>query len=149
ERISMKRTLHLPSSRSARRGVTLGVGVATLLASAAIGGALATTAHAATGPIDVLLAVGSDRTQRVVSWYTQSSAQQQLVWEEGYNLDGKAHTLTTDPVANTAADATTTPLDPTTGSLLTPAPVKQTGYYNAHVALSGLKPGRSYTYKVG
>ena len=63
----------------------------------AVMGALATSAHASSGPIDVILTVGGDQTQRVVSWYTQSSAPQQLVWEEGYALDRKAHSLTTTP----------------------------------------------------
>lgn len=119
---------------------------AVVLASAAAAGTVA-SAEAASNisadgtPIDVLLGVGATESQRILSWYTPSTANQSVELEKksdltgGTDFNGNKRTIAASRTANGAADSSADP--------------KQSGYSNSHATLLNLAPNTTYSYHVG
>jgi purple acid phosphatase-like protein/calcineurin-like phosphoesterase family protein len=123
------------------------------LGSVLTGGMMAAnaTSNVSTGPLDVLLGVGADQSQRIVSWYYPSNVNQSLEFEKNSDLSGSGAftdaktTVVATKAANTAADTSATDSD-TTGI---PGIANQSGYINAHATITGLLPNTAYSYHVG
>ena len=136
------------NSSRARRAVALGAGSLTALAGLTVYGA--TSAHAADDkPIDIVLGVGSNQSEKIVHWYTHASAQQSVQISEGATFNAAtAKTVVATSAPNSVRDSETDSAvkkDDGSAETLT----GQTGFYNAHVALHDLKPGATYSYRVG
>ncbi|MGW5265007.1 fibronectin type III domain-containing protein [Microbispora sp. NPDC004025] len=114
------------------RRVALGATAAALTAGAVFGGGLATAAHADSVTLTgVVLGVGADETQRVVSWYSSAgTAQVVQVAPASKVVDGRF-----------PANAVTFPA--------TVAANVVNGGYNAHATIDSLKQNTAYAYRVG
>ncbi|GAA0412923.1 hypothetical protein GCM10009530_76840 [Microbispora corallina] len=101
--------------------------------TAAFGVGMATAAHAdnAAAPTGIVLGVGADEAQRVLSWYSSTNTPQVVQVVPTHSLEHgqfprKVVTFPATVTANTV-----------------------NGGYNAHVTLDGLKQNTSYSYRVG
>ncbi|MDD1385497.1 Ig-like domain repeat protein [Curtobacterium poinsettiae] len=136
-------------------GAVLG---AALIAGASMVGTNAATAATNTpttnistgGPIHILLGVGATESQRIASWYFPTNVAQSVEIQktasmtDGVFTDAKK-TIDASEAVNTAADTSAT--DSNTKGIAGIA--AQSGYINAHAAISDLEPNTSYTYHVG
>ncbi len=126
--------LHSTPSRSRGRAATW-LAATTLTAALALTGALATplAATAATASYTgIILGVGADESQRIVTWYTSDdSAQVVQVAPTASLVDG-------DFVASV-----------TTFSATGTANIATSGGYNRHATISGLQENTQYSYRVG
>lgn len=152
----------LSSGASRRRVTTLRIGGAVLGAALLAGASFVSTgaATAATttptsnistgGPIHILLGVGGTESQRIASWYFPTNVAQSLeIQKTASMVDGAfgagKQTIAASTAANTAVDTSTT--DSNTRGI--DGIAAQSGYINAHAAISGLEPNTTYTYHVG
>jgi hypothetical protein len=105
------------------------IGLAVTLA-----GGTATPAVAAdTGaPTRIILGVGADESQRIVTWYTASDTAQQIQLAPTATLAGGAF-----------------PPDAATFAALGTANIATSGGYNRHATITGLKENTAYSYRVG
>ena len=131
-----------------RRSVAIGAGTVTALAGLSVWGINAASA-AGEKPLDIVLGVGATQTEKVVSWYYPTGAQQAIEISEGDTFSSSsAKKVIATSAPNTAPDTqelyAAKKLDGTPETL-----TNQSGYYNAHVALHDLKPNTKYTYHVG
>ncbi|MEN3535155.1 metallophosphoesterase family protein [Microbispora sp. ZYX-F-249] len=114
------------------RRVALGATAAALTAGAVFGGGLATAAHAGSVTLTgLVLGVGADETQRVVSWYASA---------------GTAQVVQVAPAKNLVRgefpeNSVTFPATVTANSV--------NGGYNGHATIDGLKQNTEYSYRVG
>lgn len=130
----------------ARRAIALGACSATVVAGLSFWGINAASA-VGDQPLNIVLGVGSNQTEKVVSWYYPSAAQQAIEISEGTTFDSAtAQKVVATSSANTVADAVTSTKDDAGTSS---PPAAEVGYYNAHVALHDLKANTKYTYHVG
>lgn len=135
-----------------RRAGALAI-TAAVLASAVVGGNVATAeaaSNVSTGPLNILLGVGADESQRILSWYFPANVAQVVELEKTTDLtggvfNGSKQVITASKSANTAADTSVT--DSSTSTV--PGIANQSGYYNAHATIKNLAPNTSYTYHVG
>jgi hypothetical protein len=126
---------------------------AIVLAASAVGGSVASAQAASnisTTPLNLLLGVGANETQRIASWYVPNGAAQSLEIQKTADLTGGSFTsgkktIAASTAANGAADTTLT--DSNTKSL--PGAANQSGYYNAHATISSLEENTTYSYHVG
>ncbi|WP_182874976.1 purple acid phosphatase family protein [Microbispora sp. H10670] len=114
------------------RRVAVSAGAAALSATAVFGGGLTTAAHADSATLTgVVLGVGADETQRVVSWYSST---------------GTPQVVQVAPTAKLVkgqfpANAVTFSATVTANSV--------NGGYNAHATIDSLKQNTEYSYRVG
>ncbi len=130
-----------------RRAVALSACTLTAAAGLSIWGV---TAASASGekPLDIVLGVGTDASQKVVNWYYPTGAQQAIWINEGASFDPAiAKKVTAVSAKNDVSDVASTHNKNDDGTTFTYTP--QSGYYNAHVALRDLEPDTKYTYRVG
>jgi hypothetical protein len=123
-----------PASGSSRRRVAAGVTAAILGATGSVlGGGLLSAAHAATPATlkDIVLGVGADESQRVVSWYSSAATSQVVEVAETSRLNNGDFPAHDDTYAATVA-----------ANIVN-------GGFNGHAVLDGLKPNKSYSYRVG
>ena len=126
---------------------------AVVLAASAVGGSVASAQAASnisTGPLNLLLGVGANESQRIASWYFPSNAAQSLEIQKTADLTGGAFTaakttIKASSAANTAVDTTMT----NSNTMNIPGAANQTGYYNAHATISSLEENTTYSYHVG
>jgi hypothetical protein len=116
-----------------RRRLAVGATSAVMAISITFGGGLMTMAHAADAPAPtgIILGVGANESQRVVSWYSSA---------------GAAQVVQVAPTAKLVngefpADAVTFPA--TTAANIV------NGGFNGHATIDGLKENTSYSYRVG
>ena len=139
-------------SRAFRRRIGA-LSVCTLAVGSALLGGMASadaTSNVSTGPLDILLGVGTNQSQRIVSWYFPSNAPQTLQIEKNSDLTGgdfnaTATVIDATEAANGAADSSTSDSD--TKNL--PGIAAQSGYTNAHATVTDLLPNTAYSYHVG
>ncbi|MEO3872759.1 metallophosphoesterase family protein [Nonomuraea sp. B12E4] len=115
------------------RRAAVGATAAVMSISAVLGSGLAAAAHADTTstPTGIVLGVGANESQRVVSWYAPTAAAQVVQVVETKKLDrGNFPKHVTTIPATVAAN--------TVG-----------GGFNGHVTIEGLKKNTSYSYRVG
>ena len=129
----MKSSNGTGTSSGRRRRAAAGAGVAVLAASAALAiGSLADAgAQAPATSSGIVLGVGADASQRVVSWYTSAnSAQSVQVAPTAELVNGEfpatAPTFSASVAANTV-----------------------NGGFNGHAVISGLHESTAYSYRVG
>ena len=128
---SFRETAH-PRLRDHRRAIAWLT--AASLCSAALVGVAAVPAVAAT-PVtlsSIVLGVGADESQRIVSWYTS---------------DDVAESVQLAPTASLVGGEF--PADAATFSALGTANVTSGGGYNRHATISGLSEDTAYSYRVG
>jgi len=131
-----------------RRAVALSACTVTAAAGLSFWGISAASASGEK-PLDIVLGVGTDQSQKVVTWYYPTSAQQAIEISEGTSLSSAtSKKVIAVSAANTVTDTGTAhnKNDDNTGTV---AYTPQSGYYNARVALRDLKPNTTYTYHVG
>lgn len=146
-----------PARRRLARPRLKAIGIGTLVLGAALAGSMSVATAASNispdgGPIDILLGVGADQSQRNVSWYFPSNVDQALELEPSSQL---AQDGTFTPAGTTVVPATkatngasdTTASDSDTKSITGVA--NQSGYINAHATITGLAPSTTYSYHVG
>ncbi|MGI5154152.1 fibronectin type III domain-containing protein [Microbispora sp. CA-102843] len=114
------------------RRVAMSATAAALSATAVFGGGLVTAAHADSATLTgIILGVGGDETQRVVSWYSSAgTAQVVQVAPTSKVVNGKF-----------PASAVTFPATVTANVV--------NGGYNAHATIDSLKQNTAYSYRVG
>ncbi|MBZ4486292.1 metallophosphoesterase family protein [Microbacterium sp. cx-55] len=125
----------LLESHQPRRRAAMWLSAAAIAATAVIGASLVPAAAYAAGAsyTGIVLGVGADETQRVVSWYSSDDSAQivQLV--------------PTTAVVGGVFPATGATSFTATGT----ANIASSGGYNRHAALSGLQENTQYSYRVG
>lgn len=120
-------------SHSPRRRPTIAAGLAAIAASAALGIGSITVAGAQAPATSsgIVLGVGANASQRVVSWYTSANTAQSVQVAPTADLvDGEFPATAITFAATVAANAVN-------------------GGYNAHAAISGLQENTAYSYRVG
>ncbi|XVV10772.1 fibronectin type III domain-containing protein [Actinoplanes sp. CA-131856] len=120
------------SSRHHRVGATAGAAVLGL--AIALGGGLATPASAAdTATLSaIILGVGADETQRIVTWYSSADTAQQVQLAPTASIvNGEFPPASATFAAVGAANIATS------------------GGYNRHATITGLKENTQYSYRVG
>ncbi|GLW98137.1 metallophosphoesterase family protein [Microtetraspora sp. NBRC 16547] len=117
---------------SVLRRMAMGATAAAIGVTAVFGGGLASAAHAdSTTLTGIVLGVGTNETQRVVSWYSSAdTAQVVQVAPTSKLVDGQF-----------PASAVTFPATVAANSV--------NGGYNAHATIDSLKQNTSYSYRVG
>jgi hypothetical protein len=122
--------------RRARRRAAVALSAAALSACVSLSGLAAVPAFAAdpapTAYTGVILGVGADESQRIVSWYT-SADQSQVV-----------QVAPTASLANGAF-----PADSLTFTATGTANIATSGGFNRHAVITGLKENTAYSYRVG
>ncbi|MEW1777789.1 metallophosphoesterase family protein [Streptomyces sp. NPDC086777] len=122
------------ASGPARRRVAVGATAALLGLTVALGGTLATPAGAADGATlsGIVLGVGSNESQRTVTWYsTTDTAQKVQVVPTAQLVNGEF------PAGAATFDA------------LGAANIASSGGFNRHATITGLKENTAYSYRVG
>ncbi|MEV1167609.1 metallophosphoesterase family protein [Nonomuraea sp. NPDC049784] len=117
----------------ARRRLASGATAVVMGVTAVLGSGLTTAAHAADGAqlTGIVLGVGANESQRVVSWYSLANTAQVVeVAPTSRLVDGKF-----------PADAVTFPATVAANSV--------NGGYSAHATIDGLKQNTAYSYRVG
>ena len=150
--------MNLLSSAAPRRKTTrqrvgaLALSALVLASSAVVGGVASAQAasNISTGPLNIVLGVGADESQRMVSWYFPTNVNQALELEKTADLAGGAFNASKQVIAaskalNTAADTSAT--DSESASI--PGIANQSGYINAHATIKNLQPNTTYSYHVG
>jgi len=131
----MSSSIATPGRGAARRTVSARLAALTLGATVALGGictAAPATAADTTSLTGIILGVGADESQRIVSWYsTADTAQQVQVAPASAVVDGVF------------------PADALTFSATGAANIATSGGFNRHATLSGLTESTAYTYRVG
>jgi hypothetical protein len=130
--MKLNRTMQTPGS--VRRHVAAGASVAVMAVSAVLGSGLMTAADAADPATQtgIILSVGSNETQRVVSWYASTDAAEVVQVIPTADLvagEFPANGFTSFPAAVTANTTTTG--------------------FNAHATIDGLEEDTPYSYRVG
>ncbi|GMA23148.1 hypothetical protein GCM10025864_09070 [Luteimicrobium album] len=124
----------LPHGPARRR--LLGLTAASTVALTAGFGALAALpAHADDTPTTlkgIILGVGADESQRIVSWYSSADTAQEVQLAPTASLDGGAF-----PADSAEFTATGT------------ANIATSGGYNRHATITGLEEDTTYSYRVG
>ncbi|MFC6018087.1 fibronectin type III domain-containing protein [Plantactinospora solaniradicis] len=117
-----------------RRRVAVGATAAFLGLAVAVGSGLATAASAAepTTLTGIILGVGADETQRIVTWYSSADTAQ------------KIQLAPTAEVVNGEFPASAVTFDATGG-----ANIATSGGFNRHATITGLKEHTAYSYRVG
>ncbi|MGW4642811.1 fibronectin type III domain-containing protein [Sphaerisporangium sp. NPDC004334] len=116
-----------------RRRLALGATAAVMGVSAVLGGGLTAAVHATAGATTtgIILGVGADESQRVVSWYSSAgTAQVVQVAPTKQVRHGEFPKHTTTFPATVTANVVN-------------------GGYNAHATIDGLKKNTAYSYRVG
>jgi len=124
-----------PQRRRVRSRVAAGATVAVLGVSAAVGIALAIPATAADAPAalsSVILGVGADESQRIVTWYSSADT---------------AQAVQVAPTATVVSGEF--PADATTFAATGGANIASSGGFNRHVTITDLDPNTAYSYRVG
>ncbi|MFD7695464.1 fibronectin type III domain-containing protein [Streptomyces sp. NPDC059805] len=122
------------TDRAARRRVAGGAATAVLGLTMALGagGAAPAAAAGSAGLSGVILGVGADETQRIVTWYSAADTPQQLQVAPTATLsDGQF------------------PADAATFAATGGANIASSGGYNRHATITGLKENVAYSYRVG
>ncbi|TCN43916.1 calcineurin-like phosphoesterase family protein [Kribbella orskensis] len=129
----MKLITRSQAARPVTRRLAVGATTAVMAVSLTFGGALATTAQAATSPAPtgIVLGVGASESQRVISWYSAAGTPQvvQLVPTSKLEHGRFPKHTTTFPATVTANTVN--------------------GGFNGHATIDGLKQKTSYSYRVG
>lgn len=117
-----------------RRRVATGATAAVLGLAVAVGSGLATTASAAesTTLTGIILGVGADETQRIVTWYSSTDTAQ------------KIQLAPTADIVNGEFPAGAATFDATGG-----ANIATSGGFNRHATITSLKEQTPYSYRVG
>lgn len=125
--------------RRPRRKATVALCAAALGTCIAIGGGTAAPAIAASSssPTAVILGVGANERQRIVSWYSADDTRQSV---QVAAVSGKALT---------DAKKGRFPVRFATFSASGTANIASSGGYNRHATITGLKPNATYFYRVG
>ncbi|MFB7337552.1 fibronectin type III domain-containing protein [Streptomyces adustus] len=122
------------ASGPARRRVAVGATAALLGLTVALGGTLATPAGAADGATlsGIVLGVGSNESQRTVTWYSSTDTAQ------------KVQVVPTAQLVNGEFPAGAATFD-----ALGAANIASSGGFNRHATITGLKENTAYSYRVG
>ncbi|MGY5050721.1 fibronectin type III domain-containing protein [Streptomyces sp. 900105755] len=122
------------ASGPARRRVAVGATAALLGLTVALGGTLATPAGAADGATlsGIVLGVGSNESQRTVTWYSATDTAQ------------KVQVVPTAQLVNGEFPAGAATFD-----ALGAANIASSGGFNRHATITGLKENTAYSYRVG
>ncbi|HWJ85987.1 MAG TPA: metallophosphoesterase family protein, partial [Cellulomonas sp.] len=123
-----------PASRPARRRVSVRLAALALGTTVAFGTIAATPAVAA-DPVNltgIILGVGAEESQRIVSWYSSADT---------------AQTVQLAPTSSLVAGAF--PTTAATFSAVGTANIATSGGFNRHATLTGLKEDTVYSYRVG
>ncbi|MFD3457966.1 fibronectin type III domain-containing protein, partial [Streptomyces sp. NPDC058691] len=122
------------ASGPVRRRVATGATAAFLGLSVALGSGLATPASAADASTitGIVLGVGSNESQRTVTWYSSADTAQ------------KVQVVPTAQLVNGEF-----PADATTFDAIGAANIATSGGFNRHATITGLKEGTAYSYRVG
>jgi len=125
----------LPPGRPARRRVVLWASAIALGISLSTAGIAALPAYAdtTTSYTDLILGVGANETQRIVSWYSSADTAQvvQLAPTAALSSSGEFPAASRTFAATGAANITTA------------------GTYNRHATITGLAKSTAYSYRVG
>mgnify|MGYP000859469091 CR=1 FL=1 len=125
----------LPPGRPARRRVVLWASAIALGISLSTAGIAALPAYAdtTTSYTDLILGVGANETQRIVSWYSSADSAQvvQLAPTAALSSSGEFPAASRTFAATGAANITTA------------------GTYNRHATITGLAKSTAYSYRVG
>ncbi len=125
-----------PSTRAPRErrltGRLAALAVGTVLAVGGVVAAAPATAADTTALTGIVLGVGADETQRMVTWYTSTDTAQVV------------QLAPTSTLANGAF-----PADATSFAATGSANVASSGGFNRHATLTGLKEDTAYSYRVG
>ncbi|MFJ4844776.1 MULTISPECIES: fibronectin type III domain-containing protein [unclassified Streptomyces] len=122
------------ASGPVRRRVATGATAAFLGLSVALGSGLATPATAADASTitGIVLGVGSNESQRTVTWYSSADTAQ------------KVQVVPTAALVNGEF-----PADATTFDAIGAANIATSGGFNRHATITGLKENTAYSYRVG
>ncbi|MER6534570.1 metallophosphoesterase family protein [Streptomyces sp900105755] len=122
------------ASGPARRRVAVGATAALLGLTVALGGTLATPAGAADGATlsGIVLGVGSNESQRTVTWYSATDTAQ------------KVQVVPTAQLVNGEFPAGAATFD-----ALGAANIASSGGFNRHATITGLRENTAYSYRVG
>jgi len=119
---------------SARRRAAVLLSAVALSACVSLSGIAAVPAFATdtTSYTGIILGVGADESQRIVTWYTSTDS---------------AQVVQVAPTASLANGAF--PADSVTFTATGTANIASSGGYNRHAVITGLKENTSYSYRVG
>ncbi|MGX1549111.1 fibronectin type III domain-containing protein, partial [Streptomyces adustus] len=122
------------ASGPVRRRAAVGATAALLGLTVALGGTLATPAGAADGATlsGIVLGVGSNESQRTVTWYSSTDTAQ------------KVQVVSTAQLVNGEFPAGAATFD-----ALGAANIASSGGFNRHATITGLKENTAYSYRVG
>lgn len=128
----MKSINSVPGRGPVRRRVAAGAALAALSVSAVLGAGALTAAHAEDATLTgIILSVGANESQRVVSWYASADTAQVVQVAPTDSLVGGAF----------PGDAVSYAATVTANSV--------NGGYNGHATLDGLTEDTAYSYRVG
>src|SRR6201990_1578698 len=118
----------------ARRRVAAGATAAVLGLAVAVGSGLVTPANAAdtTALTGIILGVGADESQRIVTWYSSADTAQ------------KVELAPTAELVNGDFPPAAAPFDAIGG-----ANIATSGGFNRHASITNLKENTTYSYRVG